>query len=621
MPKENTNNNITQGGATQGKFRVKFETGQSVTFDKRPSPEDIDEVANKLKLTKPSQQVASEETQQAPVSGRSLLPSGKEATTGQKVFNTVADIAGSRGFGETIGGLIAQPQINKTLEDSNKLRNEQRDKVVSEIPRLEAEGKDTTRLRELLAESGESLDALDVNPVLRKTNKQVLGEALEFGAGSVGAIAGGGGLSQIGKQALKGSVPGIARAVGKQSVRSGIEGTIGGFGVGLQDQEAGLGKAFGTAALGGGLGAALGSGIVGRGVKNIVGGTKKLTEGLIGKTTGVGDDVIREAVDIVEQGGFKKKAFKDALRGKISADEIVEDANSSLRTLKQRRAEQFTKDLSSIDNGKTINTSNVDDTFSKVIEDFDLKIGKNGTVTDFGAIARQNDRVIIQNVVDKMRTFNKGPKTVRTVNNLRFFLQDSFTEGAKSGAFTDRLRKQIRQDLGEQVPGFNKLQDNFSESTNFIQEIEKMLSVGDKKNRDTAFRKIVGSLRNNNEIRQKLIREFDELTGGALTAKISGQQLSEAISRGLVGSLGAPSVLASAASGAVSPIFLVSLLGLSPRFVGEAINALRLPLRVSSALKVAINNIADGIGRNNIGLLGERLKQAGTKEVLRNKNN
>lgn len=564
---------------------------------------------------------------QKPVSGRTLLPSGQEANAGQKTLNTLADVAGSRGFGETIGGLLTQKGTAKKVAQANEGLIAAKENLVSEIRQREAQGRDTTNLRKALNEMDLStIDAADVNPILGKTTKQVTGEAFEFGAGTIGSIFGAGGLENIGKQAIQKSALGVAKALGSQAVRSGIEGAVGGFGIGLQDQDKNIGDAAKTAAGSAVFASALGSGLPGRAASKIGSGVASVAEGILGKTTGVGDDVIRQAVDIVTRGGGKKQAFVDALRGKVSADDIVDKAKKSLADIKAERNRAYKEAFSKIDFNKEIDINPIKNKFTNSLKDFNLNINRDGEIIWKGSrIAEKTQRDVMQSVVDEMIEFANNPnlRDANNVDDMLSFLETAYNQTlvkgrpSKASAFIESMRKEMRSQLGKQVPGYDSLKNTYSESTKFINDIEKMLSLSDKTSRETSFKKIVGALRDNNEIRQRIVIELDDLTGGSLLSNIAGQQLSETISRGIVGALATPGLIGASAAGAISPVFLVSLLTLSPRFIGEAINALRLPLRAKTKLKQAIVNMKDAIGPTEINRLRNRAGQTISKEILR----
>jgi len=570
-------------------------------------------------------------TEQKALSGKTLLKSGKDANVLQKTLNTAADVAGSRGFGETIGGLLTQKKTSKTVAEANENLIDAKNRLVADIKQKEAQGRDTTNLRKALNEMDLStIDSSDVNPILKKTTRQVAGEALEFGAGTIGSIFGAGGAKNIGQQAAKKSVSGFAKALGSQALRSGVEGAVGGFGVGLQNTDNNKGDATKTAAFTAALSSVLGSGAPGRAASKVGSGFASVTEGILGKTTGVGDDVIRQAVDIVTRGGGKKEAFVDALRGKVSADDIVDKAKNALGEIKAERSRAYKEAFEKIDFNKEIDINPIKSKFKSSLKDFNLNINRDGEIIWKGSrIAEKTQRDVMQSVVDEMIEFGNNPnlRDANNVDDMLSFLETAYNQTlvkgrpSKASAFIESMRKEIRSQLGKQVQGYDSLKNTYSESTRFINDIEKMLSLSDKATRETSFKKIVGALRDNNEIRQRIVVELDDLTGGSLLSNIAGQQLSETISRGIVGSL-APiflggSVVGASAAGAISPVFLISLLTLSPRFIGEAINALRLPLRAKTKLKQAIINMKNAIGPNEINRLRNRAGQSISKEIFR----
>lgn len=594
--------------------KIKFETGQVVNFDGTPTQSDIDEVAAKIGIS------AVNKTQK-PVSGRTLLDSGKQANVGEKIRNTLADVAGVRGFGETLGGVLAQPMIRKKAEEVNKQGADIQLELAKRIREVEAQGGDASRLRALVDTS--IIDPAQVNPVLQKTNKQVLGEAIEFGAGTVGAIAGGGGLSQAGQAIMQKSAPALAKAAGSQALRSAAEGAVGGFGVGLQDQDANIGKAIGTGVIGGVAGGVLGSGAIGRGARALGRAGTALGEGVLGLTTGVGDNAIREALNIAQKGGATKEAFTNALRGKVGERELVQSIDNAVGGVIQKRNDEIGKIIENIDAGKQVNIQPIKDEVDNILNEFQIGRNADGSL-DFSrnlSIANEDDMIAVTNLINRIDNFGTqaGDNTLGSVNRLRMQLQGTFGKQGIIPNMNNRIRRAARDVIGKESKELDTALRNYSEATQFIEEIQKELSVGG--NPATAFKKLTSSLKNNQEIRAQLVRDLDEMTGGVLLANVTGQQLSEALSRGIIGSFAAPVVGSTAVAAGISPVFLLGLLTMSPRLVGETINALGLPLRARNALKKSINDVADAIGRENISGVIQRGEQGALRETLRNRKN
>lgn len=141
---------------------------------------------------------------------------------------------------------------------------------------------------------------------------------------------------------------------------------------------------------------------------------------------------------------------------------------------------------------------------------------------------------------------------------------------------------------GEQVDGYGKLLDNFGETSEFLDELNRGLSSGEKATVDQAYRRIATTLKTNNEQRMALVKELDEATGGSLLADISGQQLSEVLPRGIFRQISAGIAGGAAITGSVSPALLPSLVLASPRAVGEFARSLGISTAKADALIDAV---------------------------------
>ncbi len=144
------------------------------------------------------------------------------------------------------------------------------------------------------------------------------------------------------------------------------------------------------------------------------------------------------------------------------------------------------------------------------------------------------------------------------------------------------------------VPGYSNLVNDYSNTTGLIKDIQKGLSLGNKAQSDTAFRKLSSVLRTNNEFRQQVVKELDKETGGTLLPKIAGQQLSEILPRGLARSVEAVGGVGALASGVgILPIIKAAIVT-SPRAVGELISALGFGAEKGKAI---VNQILKTTGK------------------------
>lgn len=349
-------------------------------------------------------------------------------------------------------------------------------------------------------------------------------------------------------------------------------GVAGGYGV---DVSTGLasGEDF-PSALKPGLGTALGGGLAAAGpVSNTIG---RLIGETLGVSTGTGFGAIKQAFEAGEKGGKAVEAFTSALRGKVSPDAIVQEAKDALSTIVQNRRQDYQQSLETIAENKTL----LD--ISPIVKELQTQLTKFGVQTsgrmlDFSRSAIRFDKTAqktIQTIFDEVRLFGSqaGDRTPIQVDSLKRALGDLYSESSNVRAFVQALKGTTR-DVLEQVQGYGKLSKDYAEKSGLIDEIQRGLSLGDQAMIDSTFKKLITSLRLNNDQRREMIETLEGVSNGQLLPKIAGQQMSEWLPRGIMRPLGGGIAVAGAASGFILPLLKFAAFA-SPRMVGESLKTL-----------------------------------------------
>lgn len=426
------------------------------------------------------------------------------------------------------------------------------------------------------SEAGRELAAQEASGVAPKGSVSETFKNPSFGqvAGSVGQAA----LNFAPVGTIAKGVTGTARALG---VGNKISKGIGAIGAG-----AGTGYGFDVATgmaqgeenpLAPGAGTAIGTAIplvppVLRGAGRAVG------EGL-GVSTGVGFGPIKSALQATSKGGEEAQAFRDAMRGNVSPDQIVDEARGALGTIISDRTKAYRSQLEKLKtNTKEFDVNPVIQKFNKQLEDFGVAFDDAG-LPDFSrspGLQRYEKDLYNMSMVLKNWGTKAGDNTVVGIDKLKQVIDDfriGSRDSQKFDTFVTALRNEAKG-LIKNEPGYEKLVKDYESSTGLIKEIQRGLSLGDRAQADTAFRKLTTTLRTNNEFRKQLIDELNEVTGGTLVPKVAGQQMSEFLPRGLsriaTGALGAGGLVTGVG---IIPILKAALFT-SPRLVGEVLNAL-----------------------------------------------
>ncbi len=350
------------------------------------------------------------------------------------------------------------------------------------------------------------------------------------------------------------------------------------------------GKSVGEA-LKPGMGTAIGAAIPLAGPA--VRGVGRIAGEALGVSTGAGYGAIKEGLKATTRGGEAADAFKGALKGDISPEQIVDESRNALGTIIKNRTQAYRSQLEKLKtNTKEFDTKTIVEKFNKQLEDFGVTFDEKG-LPDFsrspGLQRYQKDLTNMSQVLANWGT-RTGDNTVVGIDKLKQVLDDfriGSRDSAKFDSFVTALRNQAKTIIKNE-PGYDKLVKDYETSTGLIKEIQRGLSLGDRAQTDTAFRKLTGALRTNNEFRKQLIDELGEITGGTLTPKIAGQQLSEIVPRGL-SRIVTPALGVGGAFGGVGIIpILQALMFTSPRLIG---NLLRVLGFSANKIKKVINAI------------------------------
>lgn len=471
----------------------------------------------------------------------------------QKTGETLGNVFGGNVVGQAIGRQIAKGNLGETVQKF-------------------AVGKDLSPEEEALVEAGPS-------------GKEVVADigrsALTFAP--VGKVAG-----LVTKGLGKLGIGAGAKTIG-QAVSGGVTGGLADIAVSVSEGgEANLG-----------LGATLGAGIpvaspivgaIGKASAKLAGrGASELT----GKLTGTSQETVEQAFLSSRKGGKDMEAFTNALRGKTSPEKLVNNMRESIALISSQRSQLYSDTLDELA-GVTVSTQPAKDNFRKTLESVGITVNNDNTLN----FANNKLRTVPTAQAKLQQAWEEIMKMPETQTLKEIDTTRQAVKGIKSIAGDDpsaNLANMLVEDAtrsvrlaGEQVDGYGKMLDNFGETSEFLTELEKGVSSGDKSTIDQAYRRIATTLKTNNEQRMSLVKELDEATGGSLLADISGQQLSEDLPRGLVGTYLAPVIAGGAIAGGVSPAIIPSLLLASPRAVGEFARALGLGVAKTEALIDAV---------------------------------
>ena len=299
-------------------------------------------------------------------------------------------------------------------------------------------------------------------------------------------------------------------------------------------------------------------------------------------TSGTGREAVSQAYKAGKEGGDAVKRFRDSLTGKADPTEVVANARFNLDILYKQRRRNYLEGKANL---KDINLS-LSPVRAKLTELQNLRTTNASTIEAAGKAAE-----ILQ------RAEKQGYKSLADFDELKRTLNSeamNYTGEARS-AISD-MAELVRKSIDDADPNYGKVMKSYENASKIIQEIEKALSVGDKKTAEVALKKLLTSMRDgvstNYGQRLNLAQELEGVTGGKkFMSQLAGQELSSVVPRGLQGRVTSALATGGAAYGVgvgmLSPSSLLPLALASPRFVGEASQlAGRTARRVQQAAQV-----------------------------------
>jgi hypothetical protein len=396
----------------------------------------------------------------------------------------------------------------------------------------------------------------------------------------------------------------IAGAVGSGLAKIGLGAKASRFG-GAVATGAGTGAAFDVAEdvaedqeIGLGAGTAIGAGIpagtpllgaIGRASAKFAG---KGTAEISGALTGTSAETIEQAFIAAQKGGDEAEAFTQAMRGNTTPEQLVNSLRTGVSAVNQNRQAIFRDTLQELGD-TTVNTGVAKTSLVSSLTDAGITVSENGILDfsqsklrtvpaaqtkiqqAFAEVNRLGDSITLQ----ELDTSRQALKALRTAGddpsaNLANKLIDDAVRGTRTA--------------GEEVVGYGQMLDNFEAQSEFLEGLERGLSTGDRATVDQTYRRMATTLRTNNEQRMALLRELDEFTDGAILSEIAGQQLSEAMPRGIFRQISAGIAGGAVLTGGVSTSLLPALVFASPRATGEFVRALGMTKAKTDAMIEAI---------------------------------
>lgn len=330
----------------------------------------------------------------------------------------------------------------------------------------------------------------------------------------------------------------------------------------------------------------------------------KAAEHAFGSTTGAGNRAISHAAsagyESVAGDPMKAQKFRANFTGKAEPGEVVHEARGAARSLQNDRSFKYNPGMEAIlDDPTPVSFRIVEDAIkeAKARGTVKTKMGSTLTVEHGTATVMKKVNDVLGEWKKKYTgTKDKNGKWVKkpdpTVATMLGFdalkrrigsLRMTTAPGTAERAAVDRVYHMIRDTLVKQSDArpvtlpdgtkttYGKVMRQYDMDTEELDELTRVLSLGENATEDTALRKLSSSLRDNFHTnmgaRVKLVDKLVENGAPDLVYGLAGQALRPVLKPGLATQFGIPGALVSFFTG--HPGFAAMLATFSPRLIGE----------------------------------------------------
>lgn len=297
-----------------------------------------------------------------------------------------------------------------------------------------------------------------------------------------------------------------------------------------------------------------------------------------GALTGTSGETVRQAFNAARRGGKELDEFTKSLRGNTTPEQLVNRLREGTDKINAEKSARFGEMLNTIGD-QSVDTSSIVSGVAEDLKKIGVKIADDGSLdfseSKFRTVPQAANK--LQAMFDEVKRLG-DQQTVRGIDTSRQALGALLLTGDDASARTANLAitnaiNRVRS-AGKSVDGYGEALVQFGDDSEFLNEITRALSSGDKATIDTAYRKLATTLKTNNEQRRNLLMELDDATGGYILSSVAGQQLSEELPRGIFRQIAAGMAGVSVATGGISAGLLPALVFASPRVTGEVLRAL-----------------------------------------------
>jgi hypothetical protein len=374
-----------------------------------------------------------------------------------------------------------------------------------------------------------------------------------FAADAAGLLTGAGGAARLGARGAQ--LAGATRTAGAL----GATGRALTATAGVVDPVVGTARAGATAV---------------RGVQAVRG---RMLPTLFGKAAGTGPKPI-EVARSLQRGTPQHEAFKQAMRGGFSEQEVLTNFRGALDKAKQIRGAEYRARLAEVaKQTKDLDITPIKREVAEQLQRYGVraKLGAQGQVKglDFSrsTIADVAEQTRVKSLVDDIASWGSRPGDASPlgVDTLRRRIDGFYSPSSDVRAMVARVRVQANDTLRRGVPGYEEMTRGYAEVSELIESVERGLSLGGQHG-SSAIKKLQQALKEHRGYQAALVESLEQFVGDpTLTAQLAGYSMRTWTPHGIVGSLSAAGLIHGLVLGKISPKLIISMASHSPRAMGE----------------------------------------------------
>lgn len=331
--------------------------------------------------------------------------------------------------------------------------------------------------------------------------------------------------------------------------------------------------------------------LTGKVIKPVLGrasgaGTESITQAIKSGAETAGKDIadITSSKDVLNELNILKSStqFDKAMRGKITGEEIVDNAKNALQTIKDNRSSAYLEKLNNIKmDKKALDSikSELDTRMTTILDKdrFDVKPFQtnSGKIDfDFSGSTIVEHQPVVKKALEDISTWSDTTAAGLDILKKRLSTYISqVKQGTPAQALLTDLEKNLSTNLKKGVPKYAEMTKDYAEITNIIKDLESGLmlrkqGMTGRVTADQTLRRLSSSMKDNFQLRKELVETLSDKSGEELLGQIAGNRMNSLLPSGIAGS--GPIILGEAAlAHFISPKLWPVLLASSPRVQGE----------------------------------------------------